>query len=170
MGQERLTAKRNFMGKLQLHELEGVSETLLSPLHYRVLESRNQASAFKDEIAERFHDAIDHDWGHIRGQIAFEAAGRRPHTSHISHPQHLMVLSGILDCMQGTTTKLSQPKASPTSSRGRCARLMRESRLIRSLAQRELGPLFESQLPATEIDAREIVRRCLEFGKKKMLP
>jgi O-methyltransferase involved in polyketide biosynthesis len=48
--------------KLPPEELRGVSETLLIPLHYRVEESRNQASTFRDEIGERFHDAIAYDW------------------------------------------------------------------------------------------------------------
>ena len=50
------------MGKLQSNQLEGVSETLLIPLHYRAQESRSESSAFKDAVAERFHDAIDYDW------------------------------------------------------------------------------------------------------------
>jgi O-methyltransferase involved in polyketide biosynthesis len=50
------------MEKLTPEELRGVSETLLIPLHYRVEESRNEASKFRDEIGERFHDAIAYDW------------------------------------------------------------------------------------------------------------
>jgi methyltransferase (TIGR00027 family) len=51
------------MQKLQSDDLTGVSETLLIPLHYRVEESKSESSSFKDEIAERFHDAIAYDWG-----------------------------------------------------------------------------------------------------------
>jgi len=56
------------MEKLQPDELKGVSETLLIPLHYRVEESRRETSAFRDEIGERFHDAIDYDWDKFRGE------------------------------------------------------------------------------------------------------
>jgi O-methyltransferase involved in polyketide biosynthesis len=55
--------------KLQSEELQGVSETLLVPLHYRVQESRRESSAFKDEIGERFHDAISYDWSKLQGQV-----------------------------------------------------------------------------------------------------
>ena len=50
------------MQQLQSDELKGVSQTLLIPLHYRVEESKNKSSSFKDEIAESFHDAIAYDW------------------------------------------------------------------------------------------------------------
>jgi O-methyltransferase involved in polyketide biosynthesis len=50
------------MQKLEVDELTGVSETLLVPLHYRVEESRAGSSSYKDEMAERFHDAIAYDW------------------------------------------------------------------------------------------------------------
>jgi O-methyltransferase involved in polyketide biosynthesis len=50
------------MEELHPDELIDVSETLLIPLHYRVQESRSESSAFKDEVAERFHDTIDYDW------------------------------------------------------------------------------------------------------------
>jgi O-methyltransferase involved in polyketide biosynthesis len=51
------------MPQIQSDDLKGVSRTLLIPLHYRVEESRNPASGFRDEIGERFHDAIAYDWG-----------------------------------------------------------------------------------------------------------
>jgi methyltransferase (TIGR00027 family) len=50
------------MDKLETHELEGVSETLLVPLHSRAEESRREANGFKDPIAEAFHEAISYDW------------------------------------------------------------------------------------------------------------
>jgi O-methyltransferase involved in polyketide biosynthesis len=50
------------MQQIQSDDLKGVSKTLLIPLHYRVEESRSESS-FKDEMAERFHDAIAYDWG-----------------------------------------------------------------------------------------------------------
>jgi O-methyltransferase involved in polyketide biosynthesis len=56
------------MEKLQSEELQGVSETLLLPLHYRVQESKRESSAFRDEIGERFHDAIGYDWNKLEGQ------------------------------------------------------------------------------------------------------
>ena len=48
--------------KLHPAELKGVSETLLIPLHYRVEESRNASSAFRDAMGERFRDLIAYDW------------------------------------------------------------------------------------------------------------
>jgi O-methyltransferase involved in polyketide biosynthesis len=54
--------------KLHPDELKGVSETLLIPLHYRVLESRSESSAFRDQITESFHDAIDYDWDKFESQ------------------------------------------------------------------------------------------------------
>ena len=50
------------MQQIQYDDLKGVSQTLLIPLHYRVEESKSESSSFKDEIAERFHDAIAYDW------------------------------------------------------------------------------------------------------------
>ena len=50
------------MQKLHADDLKGVSETLLIPLHYRVQESRTASSAYQDDIAEHFHDAIDYEW------------------------------------------------------------------------------------------------------------
>jgi len=50
------------MSKLRVDNLTGVSETLLIPLHHRVEESRAESNAFKDLVAERFHDAIAYDW------------------------------------------------------------------------------------------------------------
>jgi methyltransferase (TIGR00027 family) len=50
------------MPQMPADELKGVSQTLLIPLHYRVEESRSESSNFKDEVAERFHDAIAYDW------------------------------------------------------------------------------------------------------------
>jgi len=50
------------MQEIQSDDLKGVSQTLLIPLHYRVEESKSESSSFKDEIAERFHDAITYDW------------------------------------------------------------------------------------------------------------
>ncbi len=51
------------MQQIQSDDLKGVSETLLVPLHYRAVASKSDSSGFKDEIAERFHDAIAYDWG-----------------------------------------------------------------------------------------------------------
>ncbi len=50
------------MQKLQVDDLTGVSETLLIPLHYRVEESRAGSGSYKDDMAERFHDAIAYEW------------------------------------------------------------------------------------------------------------
>jgi O-methyltransferase involved in polyketide biosynthesis len=50
------------MSKLNAHDLVGVPETLLIPLHYRVAASRTGSAAFRDETAERFHHAIAYDW------------------------------------------------------------------------------------------------------------
>ncbi len=50
------------MQQIQSDNLKGVSQTLLIPLHYRAEESKSKSSSFKDEIAERFHDAIAYDW------------------------------------------------------------------------------------------------------------
>lgn len=56
-----------FMQKLQVDDLRGVSETLLIPLHYRVEESKAGSSSYKDDMAERFHDAIAYEWGKFQG-------------------------------------------------------------------------------------------------------
>jgi O-methyltransferase involved in polyketide biosynthesis len=50
------------MQQIQSDDLKGVSQTLLIPLHYYAEESKSESSSFKDEIAERFHDAIAYDW------------------------------------------------------------------------------------------------------------
>lgn len=50
------------MQQIQSDDLQGVAKTLLIPLHYRVEESKNESNSYKDEIAERFHDAIAYDW------------------------------------------------------------------------------------------------------------
>ena len=50
------------MQKIQSGDLKGVSETLLIPLHYRVAASKSSSDPFKDEIGERFYDAIAYDW------------------------------------------------------------------------------------------------------------
>jgi len=55
------------MQKLQVDDLKGVSETLLIPLHYRVQESEMGSSSYKDDVAERFHDAIDYEWEKFQG-------------------------------------------------------------------------------------------------------
>jgi O-methyltransferase involved in polyketide biosynthesis len=55
------------MQKLQVDDLTGVSETLLVPLHYRVQESRAGSSSYKDDMAERFHDAIAYEWEKFQG-------------------------------------------------------------------------------------------------------
>jgi O-methyltransferase involved in polyketide biosynthesis len=57
------------MQKLQADDLTGVSETLLIPLHYRVEESKAGSSSYKDEMAERFHDAIAYEWEKFRGGL-----------------------------------------------------------------------------------------------------
>jgi O-methyltransferase involved in polyketide biosynthesis len=54
------------MEKLHFDELIGVSETLLIPLHYRVEESRNGSSVFKDGMGERFDSAIEYDWNKLQ--------------------------------------------------------------------------------------------------------
>jgi O-methyltransferase involved in polyketide biosynthesis len=56
------------MQKLEVDDLTGVSETLLIPLHYRVEESRAGSSSYKDNMAERFHDAIAYEWEKFRGK------------------------------------------------------------------------------------------------------
>lgn len=55
------------MHKLASDSLVGVSETLLIPLHYRVVSSRKATGSYKDAMAERFHDSIDYDWGRFQG-------------------------------------------------------------------------------------------------------
>jgi O-methyltransferase involved in polyketide biosynthesis len=55
------------MQQIQSDDLKGVSQTLLIPLHFRFQESKRESSSFKDEIAERFHDAIAYDWGKFDG-------------------------------------------------------------------------------------------------------
>jgi O-methyltransferase involved in polyketide biosynthesis len=55
------------MQKLQVDDLKGESETLLIPLHYRVQEGKMGSSSYKDDIAERFHDAIDYEWEKFQG-------------------------------------------------------------------------------------------------------
>lgn len=56
------------MEKLHPDELTGVSETLLIPLNYRVEESRNGSSTFKDQMGERFHNAIAYDWSKLQSR------------------------------------------------------------------------------------------------------
>jgi methyltransferase (TIGR00027 family) len=53
------------MQQIQSDDLKGVSETLLIPLHFRVQASKSDSSGFKDEMAERFHDAIAYDWNKL---------------------------------------------------------------------------------------------------------
>jgi len=53
---------RDPMQRLEADDLKGVSETLLIPLHYHVEESKRAGGAFKDEMTERFHDAILYEW------------------------------------------------------------------------------------------------------------
>jgi O-methyltransferase involved in polyketide biosynthesis len=55
------------MEKLAADSLIGVSETLLIPLHYRAQHSKAADTAFKDVMAECFHDGIDYDWAAFRG-------------------------------------------------------------------------------------------------------
>jgi O-methyltransferase involved in polyketide biosynthesis len=55
------------MQKLQADDLTGVSETLLIPLHYRVQESKAETGSYKDDMAERFHDAIAYEWDKFQG-------------------------------------------------------------------------------------------------------
>jgi O-methyltransferase involved in polyketide biosynthesis len=55
------------MSKLNVDDLVGVPETLLVPLHYRVAASRNASAVFRDETAERFHDANAYDWEKFQG-------------------------------------------------------------------------------------------------------
>jgi len=62
------------VSKLNADDLSGVSETLLIPLHYRVSASRSGSGAFKDEMAERFHDAIAYDWEKFDGH-GLQSAG-----------------------------------------------------------------------------------------------
>jgi O-methyltransferase involved in polyketide biosynthesis len=56
------------MQKLEADDLTGVSETLLIPLHYRVEESRAASGSYKDDMAERFHDAIAYEWEKFQGK------------------------------------------------------------------------------------------------------
>jgi O-methyltransferase involved in polyketide biosynthesis len=65
------------MDKLPADSLVGVSETLLVPLHYRVEISKAANSTFKDAMAERFHDAIEYDWGKFRSEPLKLAMGPR---------------------------------------------------------------------------------------------
>jgi O-methyltransferase involved in polyketide biosynthesis len=65
---ERIPKEGNPMSKLDVNALTGVSETLLIPLHYRVEESKAELSTFKDEMGERFYDAIAYDWQKFQGQ------------------------------------------------------------------------------------------------------
>jgi O-methyltransferase involved in polyketide biosynthesis len=65
---ERIPKEANPMSKLDVDSLTGVSETLLIPLHYRVEESKAESSTFKDEMGERFYDAIAYDWQKFQGQ------------------------------------------------------------------------------------------------------
>ena len=44
------------------HLIDMNSARVQSDVLNRVQESRKQSSAFKDEVAQRFHDAIDYDW------------------------------------------------------------------------------------------------------------
>jgi O-methyltransferase involved in polyketide biosynthesis len=62
------------MPKLSADSLSGVSETLLIPLHHRVQNSRAGDSGFKDEMAERFHDAIEYDWKKFEGRLGLRTA------------------------------------------------------------------------------------------------
>jgi O-methyltransferase involved in polyketide biosynthesis len=93
------------VGRKQVNQLRGVSETLLIPLHFRVEESRSGTSSFKDAMAEQFHDAIDYDWNGLgagplgavqrlgmaaRTRILDEQVGRYIAT----HPEALVVNLG----------------------------------------------------------------------------
>jgi O-methyltransferase involved in polyketide biosynthesis len=51
---------------LRGNDLQGVSETLFIPLHYRIELSKAPGSSFKDEMAERFQERIAYDWGKLR--------------------------------------------------------------------------------------------------------
>ena len=53
------------MLQIRPDDLKGVSETLLIPLHYCVEASKNGSRGSRDEVAERFHDAIAYDWGKL---------------------------------------------------------------------------------------------------------
>jgi len=56
------------MSKVNADDLVGVPETLLIPLHFRVAASRAGSAAYRDETAERFHDAIAYDWERFAGR------------------------------------------------------------------------------------------------------
>jgi O-methyltransferase involved in polyketide biosynthesis len=58
------------MDKLPADSLAGVSETLLIPLHYRAETSKAGDSAFKDAMAERFHDTIEYDWSRFQSRLS----------------------------------------------------------------------------------------------------
>jgi len=62
------------MHKLAADSLVGVAETLLIPLHHRAENSRAGDGGFKDEMAERFHDAIEYDWDKFRGRLEMRPA------------------------------------------------------------------------------------------------
>lgn len=65
------------MEKLHADELTGVSETLLIPLHFRVQESRKESSAFRDEMGERFHNAIEYDWSKLQAPFFSQVMAAR---------------------------------------------------------------------------------------------
>jgi O-methyltransferase involved in polyketide biosynthesis len=59
---------------LQGNDLQGVSETLFIPLHYRIALSKTPDSGFKDEMAERFQERIAYDWSKFRDAPIFRGA------------------------------------------------------------------------------------------------
>jgi O-methyltransferase involved in polyketide biosynthesis len=59
---------------LQGNDLQGVSETLFIPLHYRIALSKTPGSGFKDEMAERFQERIAYDWSKFRDAPIFRSA------------------------------------------------------------------------------------------------
>jgi O-methyltransferase involved in polyketide biosynthesis len=90
------------MLKLPVDSLVGVSETLLIPLHYGVQNSRADDSAFNDEMAERFCDAIEYDWSKFQDRLGLSlaiAARTEILDEHVkvfiaSHPDGLIVNLG----------------------------------------------------------------------------
>ncbi len=48
------------------NDLQGVSETLFIPLHYRIALSKTPGSGFRDPMAERFQERIAYDWSKFR--------------------------------------------------------------------------------------------------------
>jgi O-methyltransferase involved in polyketide biosynthesis len=55
------------MDKVKIHDLTGVSETLLIPLYYRAAESQRPDAILKDDKAAEMVKAIDYDFSRAKG-------------------------------------------------------------------------------------------------------